>query len=155
MGQGDELDLEGTDGKAPGKRHHGDLRLAGQAGLGELAAHQGGGEGGRVDGASQARPEVGHGADVVLVGVGQDQPGQRLPAFDDEGRIGHEDVDARRPRLGEGDAQVGHQPGPGMAEKVEVHADLAGPAQGQEIKLVGAGNEAVGQAHASGFRLER
>ncbi len=38
--------------------------------------------------------------------------------------------------VGEADAEVDHQPLAGRAVEIEVHADLAGPAQGQEQQLV-------------------
>ena len=72
--------------------------------------------------------------------MGQDQAGELLPARLDEGRIGHQHVEAADPVVGEGDAEVDHQPCAGVAVEIKVHADLAGPAERQEDQLVAGGD---------------
>ena len=72
---------------------------------------------------------------MVLVGVGQHQAGQPIAPGLDEGRVGHQDIDARLAFIGEGDAEVDHEPTAVVAVEVEVHVDLAGAAQGQEPEI--------------------
>ncbi len=115
----------------------GDLRLALQAGLAQLAAQHGGGEGGGVDRAAQLAPEMRHRADMVLVRVGDHQRRQAVAAVGDEGRVGHHDLDLRVFRPAEADAAIDGQPAAVAAVKVEVHTDLARPAQRQEGQVVG------------------
>ena len=79
------------------------------------------------------------GADVVLVRVREDEPGQVLVPFLDEGGIGHEHIDTGQTRIGVRHAEVDHQPAPGVAVEIEVHADLAGAAERQEIEFLGPG----------------
>ena len=74
---------------------------------------------------------------MVLVGVGQHEAAEILGALGDEVRVRHDDFDARRVVVAEGDAEIDHQPLAGMAVEVEVHPDLAGAAQRQEQQLVG------------------
>ena len=148
MGERDQLDLERPHGEAPAKRHLDDLDLVLQAGLHQLGIDHLGGEGGGVDRAAQARPEVADRADVVLVGMGQDQPGQVLAARLDEGGIGHQHVDPGRAGPGEGDPEIDHQPLSVMAVEVQVHADLAGPAERQEVEFVSPGRPVAHGARA-------
>jgi hypothetical protein len=76
---------------------------------------------------------------MILMGVGQHQTDQIVAAAFDELGIGHDYIDARRIVVAEGDAAIDHQPFTGMAIEIEVHADLAGAAQGQKQQLVLAG----------------
>ena len=73
---------------------------------------------------------------MILVGMGQHDGEQVLPALLDEGRIRHEHVDAGQRIAREGDAEIDHQPLALASVEVEVHADLAGPAEGQEVQRV-------------------
>ena len=156
MGERDQLDLEGADGEAAGERHLDDLQRLGQAGLDQLRIDHLGGEGGGVDRAAQARPEVTNGADVVLVGVGKHQPDQILAPFLDEAGVGHEHVHARRAAVGKDDPEIDHEPAPSVAVEVQVHADLAGSAERQEVELVGPRRPGPGpSAHADALRLAR
>ena len=75
---------------------------------------------------------MGHGADMVLVRVGDDQADQGVPPLGDEGRIGHHDLNLGVLVAPEAYAAVNGQVFAAAAVKVEVHADLARPAQGQE-----------------------
>jgi hypothetical protein len=68
----------------------------------------------------------------------------------DEGDIRHDHVDTRRRFIAEGDAEIDHQPLAGVAVEVEVHADLAGPAESEEQQLVALGRERV--RHPARFR---
>ena len=77
------------------------LHLVEQLHLGQLAPQHRGGERRGIDRTAQLRPQPGHGADVVLVRVGDDQPDQPVAPVGDEapGRASsHRPRDAPRPR---------------------------------------------------------
>ena len=119
------------------ERDLGDRHLVEQAGLAQLALQHRGGERRGIDRRLEPRPQVGDGAEMVLVGVGDDDAGEILLALLDEGGIGHHDLDARHGVVAEGDAEIDHQPLAGVAVEVEVHADLARAAERDEQQLVG------------------
>ena len=73
---------------------------------------------------------------MVLVGVGQHEPGEILAAPLDEARIGQHDVDAGQGLVGEADAEVDHQPAAAQAVEIEVQSDLAGAAERHEQQLL-------------------
>jgi hypothetical protein len=87
---------------------------------------------------------------MILVRMGEDEPDQVPHPLPDEGDVGHDDLDARRRFIAEGDAEIDHQPLAGMAVEVEVHADLARAAEGEEQELIRLGRECVG--HPPRFR---
>ena len=132
----DQLDIERPDREAARQRHLGDRHLAQQVGVAQLAPQHRGGERRRVDRAAQLRPEIGHGAEMILVRVGQHQADEIVAMLLDEGGIGHDHVDARHRLVAEGHAEIDHQPLAGIAVEVEVHADLARAAERQEQQLV-------------------
>ena len=101
----------------------------------ELAAQEGGGEARAPDRAAQPLPEVGDGAKVILMGVGQDQAAEILAPLGDEARVGQDDLDPRQGLVGEADAQIDHQPLAVEAVEVEVQAELPGAPKGREQKL--------------------
>ncbi len=86
------------------------LDLVQQAGLAQLLAQQEGGEGRGVERRLEPRPQPGDGADMVLVGVGQHDAEDVVGVLLDEGRVGQDDLDARRGLVAEGHAQVDHDP---------------------------------------------
>ena len=69
---------------------------------------------------------------MVLMPVGQDDPGKAVPLLLDELEIGKDEVDARIIGIGEGQAEVDHQPLALRAVEIDVHADLARPAERAE-----------------------
>ena len=81
---------------------------------------------------------------MVLMGVGQDQADQVVSMVGDEGRVGHDHIGPRRQVVAEGHAEVDHQPLAAISEQVQVHADLAGAAEGEEIQFVGRNLRRVG-----------
>src|SRR3546814_3167351 len=97
-----------------------------------LAADQRGGERRAPDRAAQLRPQMRHCADVVLVAMGQQQAVQPVAMPDDRLDVGQDDVETRHAVVGEGDAEIDHQPPAGVAVPVQVHADLARPAERSE-----------------------
>src|SRR5262249_40216240 len=93
------------------------------------------GERRRIDRAAQPRPQIGHSADMVLMAMGEDEPDKVAPPLLDEADVRHDDVDARRTLVAEGDAEIDHQPLAGKTVEAEVHAELAGGAERQEQQL--------------------
>ena len=137
MGHDDHLELEGPDGELAAERDLGDRHGVEQPGVAQLALQHRGGERRGIDRRAQARPQVGDGAEMVLVRMGDDDAGEIGLALLDEGRIGHHHLDSGHGVVAEGDAEIDHQPFSGMAVEVEVHADLARAAQRHEQQLVG------------------
>ena len=85
-----------------------------------------------------------NGADVVLVGMGGDDGHQCFTAIGDEHRVGHlHTIAAHGPRgrvsqwhFLEGHAAIHHEPLPGVAVQIEVHADLAAAPQWEEPEIL-------------------
>ncbi len=74
---------------------------------------------------------------MVLMRMGRDDPEQLVAPFDDKGRVGHDHVDPRLMfLLAERDAAIDDQPLAAIAVEVEVHPDLAGAAEREEIERV-------------------
>ena len=140
VGQGDHLHVEGPEDHVPAEGDDVEFDLVLEVPLPQLLAQEEGGEGRRVERCPQARPEPGHGADVILVRVGQDDPENVIGMRLDPARVREDDVDAGRILPAEGHAQVRHDPAPpvwrAVAVEVEVHTDLVGPAKGQENEFV-------------------
>jgi hypothetical protein len=103
-----------------------------QPGLAQLAPQHGGGERRRIDRAAQLRPEMRHRAEMILMRVGDHQAQQLVPPLDQEPRIGHHDLDLGILAAAEADAAVNREPLALAPVQVEVHADFARPAEGQE-----------------------
>ena len=136
-----ELDVERAEIDAPARRHHGDRNFR-RIALGlAFGREQRGAELRGVDRASQLRPEIDDGAEMVLMGVRQHQPHQVLAFLLEEGDVGHDQVDARQMLLiAEGDAEIDRQPGALMAvaEPIDrqVHADLADAAERRKDEFI-------------------
>ena len=145
------LEFERAEREAARERHHRDRRLAREARLLELPPENGGGERGGVDRAAQERPEILDGADVVLVGVGEHDAEQALAPFDDERGVGHHHLDPRQALVREGDAEIDDHPVVREAVKIEVHADLARPAERDEDELAQCSTRAHGGAGSGGI----
>ena len=151
MGKRHELQVERAELQFASEGDFMQRHVVEQPVLRQLAAQHGGGERRRIDRAFQPLPQMGDGADMVLVGVGEDEAEQvLLLAFDIE-RVGHDDFNARLAAIGEGDAQVDRQPftvrGRTIAVEVEVHADLARAAERQEDEFVVDGGRAFALSH--------
>ncbi len=137
VGDGDIVDLERADRDMAVQRHFGQAEVI-DAGLTQLFADQEGGERRGVHGRLDLVPQPAQGADMVLVGMGQDdtQDGLALEEFG----IGHDDLDAGRRQVAEGHTDVDDDPLPVMGGtepvKVQVHADFVRAAQRQKHKFV-------------------
>ncbi len=119
---------------APG-RDHVQRHLPLQLRLAEFAPQHGGCERRRVNRAAQLRPKPGNRAHVVLMGMRDDQPYQAVPALRDEPRIGHHHVHLGVFGATEADPAIDGEPTAAAAVEIEIHADLARPAQGQEGQI--------------------
>jgi hypothetical protein len=139
MGDCDQFHREGANVQARPLRDLDDPDPA-DGGVGQLIGRHRGGEGGGVDRATQAAPQVRQCAHMVLMGVAQDQAHQALPVALDEGRVRHHDVVVRELVPGEGDAEIDHEPGPGVAVEGQVHADLPDAPEGEEQDLIWTGD---------------
>src|SRR3546814_6262537 len=73
---------------------------------------------------------------MILMAMGEDDAGQHLAALLDEGEIGQDDVDAGIMGIGEGDAEIDHQPFAVAAVEIDVHAELARAAKREEEEFV-------------------
>jgi hypothetical protein len=72
---------------------------------------------------------------MVFVTVREDDPGEAIALVLDELQLGQDQVDAGLVRIGEGQPQVDHQPLTAGAVKIDIHADLARPAERAEQQL--------------------
>jgi hypothetical protein len=63
-------------------------------------------------------------AQMILMGVSNDQSDQILAPLGDECGIGHDDIDTRHCFIAKRNPQINHQPLPGMTIKVQVHTDF-------------------------------
>ena len=72
---------------------------------------------------------------MVLVPVRQDDAGELVLLLLDEFEVGQDEVDARIIRIGEGQPEIDHQPLALRAVEIDVHADLARPAERAEQQL--------------------
>jgi len=78
---------------------------------------------------------MGDGADVVLVRVGDHQAHQAVTPLGDEDRVGHHHLDLGVRRTAEADAAVDRQILSVGTVQVQIHTNLAGPAQRQEREI--------------------
>ncbi len=91
---------------------------------------------------------------MIFVGVSQNKACKLVPALHDKRRIRHDDIDPGGRVVAEGDAEIDHQPAPGMAVEVQVHADFAGAAQRNENEILAAEPiDIEGLGHAATLRL--
>ncbi len=120
--------------------HLGDRNHVGAGLARRLGMKQTGREGAGIDRHAQARPEIEQRAEMVLVGMGDDDAFEVLALFLEEGDVREDDVDARQVLMREGDAEIDGDPALSVSGTVaverEVHADLADPAEGHEDEFV-------------------
>src|SRR5690606_6662342 len=132
VGDADELDLDrpqaddllGADGDQ--------LHVALQSELLEALAHQAQGEGAAVDGDLDPLEEVGDGADVVLVAVGEDQAAEAVAVLDHIIDVGDDGVDAQQFLVREHLSAVDGEYVVSVLKDHHVHADLPQAAQGND-----------------------
>src|SRR5208282_6705080 len=101
-------------------------------GFDELHAQQRRGKRRRPDRAPQLSPQIRYGPDMVLMGMRRHNPEQPIAALDDEGGIGHDDLEPRLGIVPEGNAAVENQPIAGVAVEIQVHPDLSSATERDE-----------------------
>ena len=138
-----KVTLNGPSSTLPSALDDVERDMAGQPLFLELAGDQPGGERRRVERHLEVVGEVGKRADMVLVAVGEDDPGELVLLLLDELQLGQDQVDARVIGVGEGQPEVDHQPLAAAAVEVDVHADLARPAERAEQELFARGHAAA------------
>src|SRR6266404_1878531 len=129
MGDRNKLDVEGPEINTSARWHHRDWNLRRIAFGGAFGLEQRGAELGRVDRAFQLRPKVNDGTEMVLMGVGEDEPDQILALLFEKADVGHDEIDTRQMFLvAKGYAEIDRKPGAlvAIAKPVDrqVHADL-------------------------------
>ena len=129
MGDGNEFEVEGADGEAIALGDDVEARV-GQAVFAQLRCDECQREVGSVDRnvASQLE-QVGHGTDVVLVPVGEDEADDVVHAVLNPREIRQDQVDAGLCLFGEENATVHDQELAPVLEDVHVAADLAETSQ--------------------------
>ena len=128
MRLGDPFDVENTNSEPIARRDQFDRDLILQTMLGKLSFQHLGGEFGCVDRAAKSTPQVGDGADMVLMGVGQQQSLQRIFTRRDKFRVGHLHVKTAATTticITEGDTTIHHQPLLVVSVEVHIHTDFA------------------------------
>ena len=112
------------------------LDRAFEVGLFQLAPDQFRRERRRVDGDAEIGREIRDRPDVVFMRVSQDDGLEVLRALFDEFEIGENEIHARILPTRKAHAEIDHQPAALAAVEIDVHPDLAGPAEGQEQQFV-------------------
>ena len=117
-------------------RLHGDEPLARiDAVLFELRAHQRERERRAVHRAIDVRPDIGHGADVIFVAVGQQQSSRPPRELLQIRQIGNHQIDARQFGSAEHHPGIDHHRRLGKRHGHEIHAELAKPAKRDDIQM--------------------
>ena len=131
-----------------------ELHLAQHARLFQLPTDQFHRERRRIDGHTEVGREVRDRADMVFMRMGQHDGFELVDAFLDEIEVRKYQVDTGILGSRERHAQIDHQPAALAAVQVDVHANFARPAKGQEQQFV-FGSEIFLQAEALSARMAR
>src|SRR6187200_573871 len=111
MRHGDELDVERPDLVAMAERYDVQREIMEEPGLAELRLEHRGGEGRGIDGnAAEPWPQIDHGAEMILMRVGQEQPLEVRALGLEEGDVGKDHVDPRLGVAAKSEAQVDDEP---------------------------------------------
>ena len=134
------VDVDELHAEPPGLDHL--ARLAGdelglvqQAVLLQLQLHQPRGHAGGVDGHVDIPQQIGDGADVILVTVGQEDAPDLLLVLDQIGEVRDDHVDAVHVVVGEAHAHVHHDDVVAILVDGHVLADLIESAQGDDFQF--------------------
>ncbi len=136
MGHGDKFDVKATQLEPAAKFDHMDRHLIGEIGFGKLGLKEFGGKRRCIDRAFQPWPKIWHRPKVIFVGMGQNKTKQLVLAVLDKGRVGHHNINTRKPFLAKGNPHINHQPLVIVAIKVQVHANFARTAKRHEQHFV-------------------
>ncbi len=101
----------------------------------QFTAQHGAGKRGNVNRALQHWPHMRHSTNMVLVGMGNDQPCQLVPAFHNKGRVRDQNFCFRGVVPAKTNTAINSQPCIALTIQVEVHADLTRSTQGQKGKI--------------------
>ena len=112
-----------------------ELGLVQQAVLLQLQLHQPRGHAGGVDGHVDIPQQIGDGADVVLVSVGEEDAPDAVLVLDEIGEVGDHHVDAVHVVVGKAHAHVDHDDVPAVLVDGHVLADLIESAQGDDFQF--------------------
>ena len=101
----------------------------------QLELHQARGHAGGVDGGVDAPQQVGDGADVVLMAVGEEDAPDLVLVLDEIGEVGDDHVDAVHVVVGEAHTHIHHDDVAAVLVDGEVFADLVETAQGDDLQF--------------------
>jgi hypothetical protein len=135
MGDRQPLNIKTIDTMSMPRRHLKQRHLFEQSRPRQFWSQQCQRKGGCIDGTTQARPQIGHRAHVILVRMGNEQCRQTVAAFFDKAWIRHLHA---RPRLTVAckcNTAIDHEPTLVVAVEIEVHANLAGSAKRQKPEV--------------------
>ena len=136
MGERDVTEAERAEIEAGFIRDDMQLDLLGEAFFLQLQADKAGREGRGIERHAQISGKIRDGADMILMPVRQDDAQQVVAPLLDEAEIGQHQFDAGIGRVAESHAEVDHDPLALAAVEIDVHADLARPAEGQEDQFI-------------------
>ena len=136
MGERDIADAEGAERETVEMIDDVEFDLVGNSRLIELVLHQSRGERRRIERHAEVGGEIGHCADVVLMGMGQHHADQILAPLLDEFEIGEDQIDPGIFVAAEGHAEIDHQPFAVAAIEIDVHANLARTAERKEQQFL-------------------
>ena len=140
MRHGDQLDVEWADRAPVPERNDLERKAVDQSHLGELRLEHLGGKGRGVNrDAGELRPQIHHGAEMILMRVGEQEADDIVLLLLDEADIGEDHIDARLGLAAEGDSHIDDEPfaraiAP-VAVEIQIHADLAHAAKRQEDEI--------------------
>ena len=80
---------------------------------------------------------------MILMAVREHDAEQIVAMLLDEACVRHDQIDAGTRRVAEGDAKIDHHPLATAAIEIEVHANFARPAKGQEKQFVAGSHHGV------------
>src|SRR5215472_7049034 len=129
-------DAEGAEREAAAGQHLDEVSIVEEAVFVELALDIGECELGAVDRDVQLGKNPGQAADVILMAMGEDNGADQGAVFYEKADIGDDDVDAEELFLGEHEAGVDDDDVVTETEGEAVHAELAQPAERDNLQLV-------------------
>ena len=135
MGKPDHLNRKGANLGYRSGRNLDQRDIVLVAVLGKLAAKQRQRESTAVDRATEPRPHIGNGTEMILMAVSENQTGKRVAPLFNETEVGKHHIDARHAVVRKGDAEINHQPATVVMVEVGIHPDLAGTAKRHEKKI--------------------
>ena len=118
----------------------------------QLQLHQAQGHGGGVDGGVEGPQDIGQGANVVLVAVGQENAPDLILVLDQVAHVGDDHVDAVHVVIGEAHAHIDHNDVAAVLIDGEILADLIQAAQRDDFQFFCHGYSFFKKSPAQAFR---